>query len=300
MFGYIMADRDEMKGKDMDRYRAFYCGVCREIRDAHSESARLLLTYDMTFLAILLTGLYEDETKESEVRCILHPGKKQRVIRNRYTAYAADMNLLLVYHNLMDDWLDDRSVKSLTVAKTLRKSYVRTAERYPRQERAVRRYLAKLHRVEKNNEAGPELAACLTGDLFQEIFVPEKDIWQEDLGKIGYYIGKFIYLMDAWDDLEMDRKSGSYNPFLLMEKTLCTEMTPDRGAEQMLLMQAAEAARAFERLPIIHETEILRNILYSGIWVRYRRKKEDAEKEKQEKTKSNKRNIRITKNDYNK
>ena len=266
MFGYITIDRDELKGKDFDRYRAFYCGVCRDLKNSCGEFSRLTLTYDMTFLAILLTGLYEGRTEPEKIRCMIHPAVKQTVIRNEYTAYAADMNLLLVYHNLMDNWIDDRNAASLAEAKALERSYNRTAERYPRQTKAIGEYLDKLHRAEKRHARSVDLASGLTGELMAEIFCMEEDVWSRDLRRIGFYLGKFIYLMDAYDDLDKDKSKGSYNPFLYIS----SRKDYENRALEILTMMAAEAARGFERLPIISEVDILRNILYSGIWVRYR------------------------------
>ena len=117
MFGYMTPDRDELKGKDQDRYRRFYCGVCRDLQHSCGELARATLTFDMTFLGILLSALYEGKTEEQDLRCILHPLRKTPVIRNEYTAYAADMNLLAVYHDLQDDWIDDRNAAGLAASR---------------------------------------------------------------------------------------------------------------------------------------------------------------------------------------
>lgn len=273
MFGYIMTDRKELKGKDLDTYRAFYCGVCRDLKAAGKERARLTLTYDMVFLAVLLTGLYEVPGQTEEVFCGLHPLKKQAVIRNSYTAYAADMNLLLSYHNLEDDWLDDRNALSLAASRLLRKEYLKSAAEYPRQVKAIRRYLRDLHRAEEEKNPSIDCAASLTGYLLGEIFVYQEDVWQEELRSMGLYLGRFIYLMDAWEDREKDRKSGDYNPFLLQKEAF----TEDE-AFRILAEAAASAARAFEKLPILEHVDILRNIMYSGIWVRYRAEKADKEK----------------------
>ena len=273
MFGYIMTDRKELKGKDLDTYRAFYCGVCRDLKAAGKERARLTLTYDMVFHAVLLTGLYEAPDQTEEVFCGLHPLKKQAVIRNSYTAYAADMNLLLSYHNLEDDWLDDRNALSLAASRLLRREYLKSAAEYPRQVKAIRRYLRDLHRAEEEKNPSIDCAASLTGYLLGEIFVYQEDVWQEELRSMGLYLGRFIYLMDAWEDREKDRKSGDYNPFLLQKEAF----TEDE-AFRILAEAAASAARAFEKLPILEHVDILRNIMYSGIWVRYRAEKADKEK----------------------
>ncbi len=275
MFGYIQIDPDELKGKDWKTYRAFYCGVCMDLKERSGQRARLTLTYDMTFLALLLTSLYEGNTERQKRLCILHPAEKGVCVRNPYTAYAADMSLLLVYHNLMDDWLDEKKALSLAFARSVRQAYIRAAGKYPEKTKAVRRYLKALHELEETSSGGIDAAANLTGDLFAEIFRYKEDVWTEDLMRIGASLGRFIYLMDAWEDVEEDRKRGGYNPFLSMADQ------PDfaRNAESILTMAAAGMARGFERLPVVENVDILRNILYSGIWVRYRNRKEKRKHE---------------------
>lgn len=265
MFGYITINREELKMKDFDRYRAYYCGICRELKERYGERARMTLTYDMTFLAVLLSGLYEKPEQEEKHFCVLHPTAKRPCIRNPYTEYASDMNVLLVYHNLMDDWQDERKLLSYRAARMLRKSYLRAAAGYPRQVTAIRRYLKNLHRAEETNSPDMDLASGLTGKLMAEIFVPKEDEWSQELRKIGFYLGKFIYLMDAYEDVAKDRESGNYNPFLFLTDRPDYE---DRAAA-ILKMMAASATEYFELLPIIENVDILRNILYSGIWTKY-------------------------------
>lgn len=265
MFGYITIKKEELKIKDYQTYQAYYCGLCQELRERFGRTAQATLTYDMTFLAILLTGLYEDTTKKEEHRCLLHPAKKHLCLRNEFTEYAADMNVILCYYNLLDDWQDEKKAGGLLGARLLRKSFLQAAKKYPRQVRAVKSYLKKLHSCEEQKLQNVELAAGYTGELMQELFVCREDIWSADLRKLGFYMGKFIYLMDAYDDVEKDAKSGNYNPFLQMYE----QEDFDAQAEQILTMMAASAAQAFEKLPILENVDILRNILYVGIWWKF-------------------------------
>lgn len=108
MFGYVTTNMEEMKIKDYRIYHGFYCGVCQDLKEDHGQTSRVTLTYDVTFLGILLTGLYETETKREEHFCAMHPFKKHLCLRNQWTAYAADMNVLLSYYNLLDDWEDEK------------------------------------------------------------------------------------------------------------------------------------------------------------------------------------------------
>lgn len=150
---------------------------------------------------------------------------------------------------------------------------------YPRQTKAVQDYLEKLHACEKENNPDLDLAAGYTGEVMAEIYIPEEDIWSDDLRQVGFYIGKFIYLMDALDDVEKDKKSGNYNPFL----SIADQPDFEETAEKILLMMTAEASRAFEKLPILESVDILRNILYAGIWEKYEMRKSAKERQKEEK-----------------
>jgi hypothetical protein len=269
MFGYITINREELKVKDLETYNHFYCGVCQDLKRDGGQFSRVTLTYDMTFLAILLTALYEKKPEREVHRCGVHGGAKRICSRNEYTAYAADMNILLAYHNLMDDWIDEKNRKSLAAAAVLKSAYKKTAERYPEKMRAIRTYLKELHRAEEGNAADLDLASGLTGTLMKEIFLYRSDHWSKDLGEVGFYLGKYIYLRDAYEDVDEDRKTGNYNPFLRM----ADEKDFDEHAKEILRMMAGSATRAFERLPIVRYLDILRNILYSGIWVRRPEKK---------------------------
>ena len=97
MFGYIAINKAEMKFKDYDMYQAYYCGLCRRLKECYGKRGQLTLSYDMTFLIVLLTGLYEPKTITGEIRCIAHPLEKHPTKINEYTDYAASMNLILSY-----------------------------------------------------------------------------------------------------------------------------------------------------------------------------------------------------------
>lgn len=278
MFGYVTIRKDDLKIKDYDKYHAYYCGVCQELKENYGKTGQATLTYDMTFLAVLLTGLYEEETVREEHFCTVHPGKKHPCLRNMYTRYAADMNMMLTYYNLLDDWEDEKKKSALAAAKMLEKSCRKIAERYPRQAKAILDYLEKLHVCERERVMDLDLAAGYTGELMAEIYVKDEDIWSDGLRQIGFYIGKFIYLMDAYEDVGQDKKSGNYNPFL----AIAEEEDYETKAEKILLMMTAEASRAFEKLPIVENVDILRNILYAGIWTKYEMLKSKRESEVKE------------------
>ena len=217
MFGYVMVNKLELKVKDFETYQAFYCGLCERLKKRHGLSSGFLLTYDMTFLAILLSSLYEEEEKKEEWhRCIMHPTEKKRVIYTEFIDYASDMDLLLCYHNLMDDWIDEHDYKKLLLARSFEKRYHEVASMYPRQRKAIKKYINHLHRCEEENNQNLDCASGFTGKLLAEIFVYRNDIWEQNLRQVGFFLGKFIYLMDAYEDVFEDKKKNNY-AFTLIE-----------------------------------------------------------------------------------
>ncbi|MCI8514386.1 MAG: hypothetical protein HFI93_07105 [Lachnospiraceae bacterium] len=276
MFGYITVNQPELRFKDFDMYRSFYCGLCRVLKDRYKKAGQMTLTYDCTFLTLLLTALYEPETALGETKCTAHPLQRHVTRINRYTEYAADMNVLLAYHQCLDDWKDEKKYSKAVMSGALKKAFLQASGRYPVKAERIRENLASISECERENERDIDRAAGYFGEITAEVFSPEEDAWSRDLRRMGFYLGKFIYLMDAYEDLEKDRETGRYNPFL----TWYSGEGWEERCRNILTMMMAECCRAFERLPIVDYTEILRNILYSGVWLKFevtnekRRKKE--------------------------
>jgi len=282
MFGYINVHGSQLSDEDKKIYQAYYCGLCRQLKADCGTKGQMLLSYDLTFLIVLLTGLYELENKESEFTCPLHPTKRRKAYMNEATEYAADMNLILAYHNLIDDWKDERSYAKKALVKILDKDYARIMEKYPRQVAALEHYMKETEAVERRNEQNLDIVSGLTGEMLAEVFCWKDDVWKEELKTLGFYMGKFIYLMDAYEDLEKDKKKNEYNPLRYLEKE--DEQEFETLCRLLLTSMASECAKSFERLPILLHADILRNVLYSGVWTKYEylqlKKKKVEEKKK--------------------
>ena len=128
--------------------------------------------------------------------------------------------------------------------------------------------------VESAENLPIDKVAKVFGEIMAEVFCYRDDMWKEDLYRVGFYLGKFIYLLDAYEDIELDIKTGDYNPFKELYRTSSPEEFNDRVLNLLLLM-IGECTDAFERLPLVENVEILRNILYSGVWVRYGKAKSE-------------------------
>lgn len=274
MFGYIIVNKGELKFREFDVYHSFYCGLCRELKEACGLKGQITLTYDMTFLVLLLSSLYELETEQNMEKCVVHPLEKHEVRRNECTSYVADMNLLMAYYQCRDDWQDDRKLKKYALYKLLSNYCEGLREKYPEKLARIEFLMEELLQGEEENCQDIDRMAGYFGSVLGEIFAWRKDEWEGHLKKIGFYLGKFIYLCDAYEDIEDDKKNGNFNPLLDLQKKGSFE----EDCQQILTMMMAECCREFEKLPIIENVEILRNILYSGVWSRYnmiRKKREE-------------------------
>lgn len=285
MFGYVIPNQAALDDEAKARYRTAYCGLCRRIGALHGLRGRLTLSYDLTFLDLLLSSLYEGESEcvTGSGHCPIHPIRKINWRHSGPTDYCADMSVALHYYNAADKWNDDRSLLGLGFEKLLDSPAQTAAQRWPRQCSAIRTCLDRLAQLEAEGSEDLDAVSGCFGELMAELFDYRQDHWSPELRSIGFHLGKFIYLLDAYDDLEHDRKKNCYNPLRSM-----AEHDPQfsQTCKSLLKMMMASCAESFERLPILHYDEILRNILYAGVWPKfYQRKKELEETEKQEKQK---------------
>ena len=267
MFGYVSANYAELNDTQKTRYTAVYCGICRGIRQQVSQPARLCLSYDMAFLALLHMSLYEPEETSGPSACILHPIKKRPWVSNEYIRYAADMNVALAYYNCLDDWEDDGNLGAKAAASYLKQALPRIRKEYPRQCDAIAGCIRRLRELENARCDNPDEPAGCFGRLMAELLVYREDLWAVDLRQTGDALGRFIYLADAAMDYRTDRKKNKYNPFLAMG----TGEDPARW-EEYLVLAMGRCTAAFERLPLVQDKDILDNILYSGVWTELRRK----------------------------
>lgn len=277
MFGYVTVNRETLSQENETRFRAYYCGLCKALRKRHGLTGALTLSNDMTFLSIVLTSLYEPEEDSGREICFNHPVKKHGWVMTQATDYAADMNILLAYHLCMDNWHDDKKLISLAEASLIKNGYRRVREMYPEKCEFVGNMISALSDVESSAPNGDiDRPTNLTGELIGEIFAWKDDQWARPLTRLGAALGRFIYIMDAYDDLPGDIKKGHYNP---LKPISGLEDYEDRCLD-MLTMHISECTEEFEMLPMLRDAGIIRNILYSGVWNKYAYIQSRKEKEK--------------------
>lgn len=273
MFGYVSAHKPELKMREYYKYKAYYCGLCKVLKSKYGFMGQMTLTYDMTFLVILLSSLYESETKQEEHRCVVHPTKKQKMLYNEITEYAADMNVILTYYKLLDDWKDEKNPASLVALRAMHNTFQELKVKYPKKCQVIKKCLGLLQKCEERQETNVDVTARYFGKLMSELFVYKEDTWEKTLREMGFYLGKFIYILDAYDDIDKDLEKNNYNVLVSLYK----EEDFDKKCEEMLTYILAECTNRFEKLPCVEDVEILRNILYAGVWDKFDKKREEKD-----------------------
>jgi hypothetical protein len=271
MFGYVAANREKLNEDQEKYYKACYCGLCRTLGKEHGAKSRITLNYDMTFLVLILSSVYNIKVVEKgQERCVAHPLDKHDYWYNDITKYASDMNILLTYFNFLDDWEDDRSLLALGEAKVYHKEFEKVEKKYPEKTKLIKGKLKELSLIEKRGETNPDIPAESFGEILGEVFAYKKDEHESKLRDFGKALGKFIYIMDAVMDFKDDLKKERYNPLITV---------PSNMFKDILNILMADCTEVYESLNVVKDKELIENILYSGVWMKYELKKA-KEKEK--------------------
>ena len=257
-----LAALDESQKK---RFRCMYCGLCKVLRDRHGLKGCSTLSYDLTFLAILLSALYEQKQSIGKERCLPHPINSHAFIWSEAFEYAADMNIALAYHKCLDNWHDEHSIVGRSEAALLTSSYNKVKHLYPVQCSAIENWICEIHTIEQTPNNDIDAPVNSTGRMLGILFRYKEDFWSDTLQRIGDGLGRFIYFMDAFDDLQSDIKHGRFNPL----KSIQDKENFNAICKDLMTMMVADSTSAFEDLPIVQDVDLLRNVLYSGIWSRY-------------------------------
>ena len=173
------------------------------------------------------------------------------------------MSVLLTYYKCLDDWNDDHNLLAHGSSRALKKKADEAANRWPRQSLSITKGLAELNKMEHVNETNPDLPANCFGAIMGELFVREEDTYATQLRCMGTALGRFIYIMDAIEDLRSDIKKERYNPLIAQT---------DMDFIPMLSMLMGECTASFEMLPLTRDLTLLKNTLYAGVWMKFQRK----------------------------
>ena len=267
MFGYVRINKMDLTFREYENYKGYYCGLCKYLKENHGEISRIGLNYDITFLIVILSAIYKPKTNIFEEVCLVSPFKRKKKLINDITEYAASMNILLTYYKLEDNLLDDKGVKDI-LAYNLYKSKLKMAhKKYPHKSRIIKEQMKILNQLEKNKEYNIDKVSNTFGELMGEIFAYKKDKYEDDLRRIGFNIGKYIYILDAYEDLNEDYKKGRYNPFMeYINKREELKIRVDR----LISISLGLLASSIDRLNLQVNRGIIENIVYSGVYLRYK------------------------------
>ena len=218
MFGYVRADNDELKLRELRLYRAYYCGLCRALQKKYGLFAKFLLHYDCTFAAILLS-LLKGDIKVSQGRCTFNPLKREPMAEcTDEVYYAAAINITLAYGNLLDKWTDDKNILALFCTWIYKGAYKKVRREYPGMVQAAENALSHLSDIEKANCSDIDAAQNASAELLSGVLASysfEDEVNAHIMKRLFADAGRWIYIADAWQDRERDRKKNSYNPINL-------------------------------------------------------------------------------------
>ncbi len=275
MFGYVRLYKPDIKMGEYEQYQGIYCTLCRRLGKHYGLSARMTLSYDMAFLALLHMALEEASPGFCPGRCSFNPTKKcLRCTNTTATDLAADVGTLLSYYKLRDTLADEGFFKRLGACLLLplmAHHRRRAVKRQPETDRRIAAMMAAQTAAEAEHtpslDRAAEPFAILLGQLAESLSPDEKQ--RIILQRFGYCLGRWIYLMDAAEDLPEDLAKGRFNPFVTA-KGLCQGDTVAVRQTQQEALPAlnaclAECIAAYNLLEIRRFDGIIRNILEQGM-----------------------------------
>jgi len=277
MFGYVVPLNPELKMKDYKVYKGYYCGLCKQIHREYSLFSRFFLNYECTFIYMLFSSLSPETPQTKNEACIASPFVKRPVIYAPEASYAAALNLLFGYNKLKDDAVDDRDIFCYILKGLFTGLYKKSGRRFEKGLDTVTMRLDALNALEKQNEPSLDKTAHEFAGLIGEILKYAPYDWldiekREFLYEFGYNLGRFIYILDAYDDLEKDIKKRHYNPVLFRfdytggrDGLAGFKAGIKEDMEFNLFYSLSQAAKAYESLKIEKNRDLLDNIIYLGL-----------------------------------
>ena len=274
MLGYIKAYKPELRMKEFEMYKAVYCSLCKYMGKKYGFITRFTLSYDFTFLSLLNMSLSQNVGTAQKGRCVCNPLKKCTYCKGNDAQFSmpAAASVIMVYYNMLDNVADEKGIKRIAY-KVLSLFYSRAhrkaAADFPNVEKAVKDYITAQSVLERQNCDDMDAAADPTSKVLSSIFSMCSDDENDcrALMRLGYCLGRFIYLTDALSDLDEDIKKGRFNP-------LATYDDSKQRAEQNVYMCINESIKAFELINIRQYKNILGNIIYMGLEDTFKRSTE--------------------------
>ena len=267
MFGYIKPLHPELKVKEYELYKSIYCGLCKCMGRRISCFSRLTLSYDVVFLVLLRVALTGDNVSVKQGRCFVHPLKKRSyTAQNDSLVYCSNVSAILNYHKLRDNIADNKGIRRLGTQILLPavKSMKNKAGNLNELDSAVGNYLDELASVEAEKTASVDKPADIFGKLLAAVCEYGLDGYNKRIAhEIGTHVGRWIYIMDAADDYEDDKKSGSYNPLIYTDD----QNNLEERIRTSLIMELTQTEKAVNLIEFSDPSieNIMKNIIYLGM-----------------------------------
>ncbi len=275
MLGYVTCEKSELKVKELEWYKGYYCGICKSIGRRYGQLPRMALSYDAAFLALLQAGLKPEADQPTREHCLTHPIGKRTVIDNDSIDYAADTMLLLAWYHLLDDRDDEGKKSAKVLIPFTRNIYVKIAAQRPELDHLMVEQLKDLKALEEAQCHSLDRVAEPFAKIMAGIFTLDRNHSPEEkriLERMGYHLGKWIYLIDAVDDLEKDYESGAYNPLFFRYDYRKTEETLaafrsriEPHCQRNLLTYLEELGKTFDLIDLKKNRGIVDNVIYLGL-----------------------------------
>lgn len=265
MFGYIRADKGELKMREYEIYRGIYCSLCKKLGKSYGFLSRLTLSYDFTFLALLDISLKDGCTSFKSGRCAFNPAKRCNYLKNTAQLdFSASAAMIILYYKIVDDISDEKGLKKLAaiaIKPLFSRAHKKAALAFPEIEKCVWEYIQNQNALENENCGSIDKAAEPSAAVMANIFslLSGEEGQKRALSRLGYCLGRYIYLLDAACDLEDDKRTGSYNVLRNIDGDI------KEYVSKQFYISINEAAKAFELLNIKKHKSILGNIIYLGL-----------------------------------
>ena len=266
MFGYVKACKPELKMKEYETYKAVYCSLCKKLGRSYGVLSRFTLSYDFTFLALLNMALIDGCDGFERKRCAFNPLKKCNYCKNDDAIdMPAAAAMIMLYYKILDNIADERGLKRFgywCLKPIFSSAHKKAAKTYPQIEEAVSEYIKAQNKLESAGCISIDEAADPTANVMEKILAlcSNDEMQKRVLSRLGYCLGRYIYLLDAAVDLSQDIKNKSYNVLKNIDSNERNERV-----EKQLYVSVNEAAKAFELLEIKKYKHILGNIIYLGL-----------------------------------
>lgn len=256
MFGYVKTFTPQLKVCEHEYYKAVYCGLCKTLGRNYGVFSKLTLSYDFAFLALVYADIKGEVLDTKKCRCLLHPCKRKNCVKKSEALdFSAGCAMIMLYYKVLDNIRDSSFLKKLfwrIILPFVKSAHKKAKKTYPNLEKIVSEELSRQDKIEKKADVSPDEAADPTACAMKRIFLSIKD--DENFGRMGYLLGRWVYIIDACDDFEKDKKSSNFNAFesQLLAKESCN-------------LTAAELQNVYEKVGFTSFSSIISNVIYLGL-----------------------------------